>query len=821
MHLVVVESPAKARTIEAYLGKDYKVIASLGHIRDLPSSEGSVRPDNNFEMIWELGEKGKKQTKTINEALKGSDSLILATDPDREGEAIAWHVLQVLQEKGSLKDKHVSRVTFNAITKKEVTEAIKNPRELDKEMVEAYLARRALDYLVGFTLSPVLWRKLPGAKSAGRVQSVALRLICEREIEIESFKAQEYWSIENLFAYEDQQPFKAKLTHINRKKLEQFDLTSKQDSEDSAKIIKENDYQITEIKEKNVSRKPSAPFITSTLQMEASRKLNMSAKNTMMTAQRLYENGLITYMRTDGVQIGKDSVVDIREAINNIFGDNFLPLNPIEYSNNVANAQEAHEAIRPTDPKKSPESIENNIGKDEYELYSLIWKRTLSSQMRKWEGLRTSIIITNESNEIRFRASGTVTTFEGFRTLYEEGRKDVKEDSQDLPKLEKGNHLNLIEIEQNQHFTKAPPRYSEASLVKSLEERGIGRPSTYASIISVLQDRNYVRIDKKYFYPEDKGRLVTSFLENFFEQYVGYDFTAELEQNLDKVSNGEVNWKDFLNDFWGEFNNCSTKALELRTREILDKLNESLGNHIFKSEEGKVERKCPKCVDGILSLKTSRNGAFIGCSLYPDCKYTRPFGSNNVEPKVIGIDPNTNKNVNLLVGRYGPYLQIDSDDEETKPKRAAIPKTIDPSDINIELALNLLSLPRTVGIHPEDGNEIKAGLGRFGPYVVHDGIFASLTNVEELFSLGLNRAIDLIEEKKANPGRGKASKSIKELGKDPKDETIIKLMDGRYGPYVKSGKINASVPKDMNLNQVTLEIAIDLIKNQKMKKKKK
>ena len=547
MHLVVVESPAKAKTIEGYLGSDYKVIASLGHIRDLPSSEGSVKPDEDFKMIWELGDKGKKQAKTLNEAVKNSESLILATDPDREGEAIAWHVLEVLQEKGSLADKKISRVTFNAITKKEINEAINNPREIDTEMVQAYLARRALDYLVGFTLSPVLWRKLPGARSAGRVQSVALRLICEREIEIESFIPQEYWSINGHFSYEDNDPFEAKLTHFDSKKLEQFDINNEDRSEEIKLAIQEASFKITDIQEKNVSRKPSPPFITSTLQMEASRKLNMTAKVTMMTAQKLYEAGLITYMRTDGVQIGKESIEEIRSSIGAIYGEDFLPDELRDYQGNIANAQEAHEAIRPTDPKKTPDIVKNELNDDQYGLYSLIWKRTLASQMENWRGMRTTVLINNEDGDISFRASGTVTVFEGFRALYEEGRAEDKEELQNLPKLVKDSSLANIKINTNQHFTKPPPRFSEPSLVKSLEEKGIGRPSTYASIISVLQDRNYVRLDKRYFYPEDKGRLVTSFLESFFRQYVGYDFTAQLEENLDKVSNGEMNWKDFLN----------------------------------------------------------------------------------------------------------------------------------------------------------------------------------------------------------------------------------------------------------------------------------
>ena len=507
MHLVVVESPAKAKTIEGYLGSDYKVIASLGHIRDLPSSEGSVKPDEDFKMIWELGDKGKKQAKTLNEAVKNSESLILATDPDREGEAIAWHVLEVLQEKGSLADKKISRVTFNAITKKEINEAINNPREIDTEMVQAYLARRALDYLVGFTLSPVLWRKLPGARSAGRVQSVALRLICEREIEIESFIPQEYWSVNSHFSYEDNDPFEAKLTHFDSKKLEQFDINNEDRSEEIKLAIQESSFKITDIQEKNVSRKPSPPFITSTLQMEASRKLNMTAKVTMMTAQKLYEAGLITYMRTDGVQIGKESIEEIRSSIGAIYGEDFLPDELRDYQGNIANAQEAHEAIRPTDPKKTPDIVKNELNDDQYGLYSLIWKRTLASQMENWRGMRTTVLINNEDGDISFRASGTVTVFEGFRALYEEGRAEDKEELQNLPKLVKDSSLANIKINTNQHFTKPPPRFSEPSLVKSLEEKGIGRPSTYASIISVLQDRNYVRLDKRYFYPEDKGRF--------------------------------------------------------------------------------------------------------------------------------------------------------------------------------------------------------------------------------------------------------------------------------------------------------------------------
>ena len=822
MHIVVVESPAKAKTIEGYLGSDYKVIASFGHIRDLPSSEGSVQPDNDFEMLWEMDAKGKKQTKIIQDALKSASSLILATDPDREGEAIAWHVLQALKEKGSLKDKEVSRVTFNAITKKIVTEAIASPRELDNELIDAYLARRALDYLVGFTLSPVLWRKLPGARSAGRVQSVALRLLCEREIEIESFDPKEYWSINALLSHSDHSPFKASLTHLNGKKLEQFDIKNAEEA-DKIKIKLENsDFIVKEIDEKEVSRKPSPPFITSSLQMEASRKLGMSAKNTMQVAQRLYQNGLITYMRTDGVQIGEEGISEIRSTIDKVFGDDYVPTNSNTYASKVTNAQEAHEAIRPTDTNINPERMNGDFSKEEKDLYALIWKRTLASQMQNWRGLRTTINISNKEMDINLRVSGTVTLFNGFRTLYEEGRKDSsKEEIQELPKLEKEQELNKIDIENNQHFTKAPPRFSEATLVKSLEEKGIGRPSTYASIISVLQDRQYVRIENRYFHPEAKGRLLSSFLENFFKQYVSYNFTADLEKNLDKVSNGEVNWKEFLNSFWKEFSVCANSALELRTREILDTLNESIGHHVFKDENGEINRKCPKCDGGELSLKTSRNGAFVGCSSYPDCKYTRSFGSGgqNVEAKILGKYPGTDEDIHLLIGRYGPYVQIgDGEDKEVKPKRSSIPKTIDPADLNLEKAIDLLSLPRVIGLHPEDNKEITGALCRFGPYLLHEGVYANLQNVDELFTIGLNRAVDLIEEKRSNPGRGRGSKTLKELGNHPKDKKPINLMDGKYGPYVKHGKKNVSIPKDNSPDDITLDIAIDLLNKPKKKK---
>ena len=822
MHVVVVESPAKAKTIESYLGSSYKVIASFGHIRDLPSSEGSVKPDNNFEMSWEMDTKGKKQTKIIQDALKSANSLILATDPDREGEAIAWHVLQALNEKGGLKDKEVSRVTFNAITKKTVTEAIENPRELDTELIDAYLARRALDYLVGFTLSPVLWRKLPGARSAGRVQSVALRLLCEREIEIESFIPKEYWSINTFLTFEDNPTFKASLTHFDSKKLDQFDIKTSDEAEKIKTLLENSNFVVEKIDEKEVSRKPSPPFITSSMQMEASRKLGMSAKNTMQVAQRLYQNGLITYMRTDGVQIGEEGVNEIRSSINKIYGDEYLPSKSNEYKSKITNAQEAHEAIRPTDASMSPERIGSEFSKEEKDLYGLIWKRTIASQMENWRGLRTTINISNNEKDVYLRVSGTVTVFDGYRTLYEEGRKEDKpQDSQELPKLEKGQLLNLINTETNQHFTKAPPRYSEATLVKSLEEKGIGRPSTYASIISVLQDRQYVIIENRYFKPEAKGRLLSSFLENFFTQYVSYNFTADLEKNLDKVSNGEINWKDFLNNFWNEFSVCADSALELRTREILDKLNESIGGHVFKDENGEVNRQCPKCSEGELSLKTSRNGAFVGCSEYPDCKYTRSFGTSEkkIEEKILGKDPSSGEDIHLLIGRYGPYVQIGlNEDKDKKPKRSSIPKTIDPSDLTIEKAIDLLSLPKVIGIHPDDSKEITGAIGPYGPYLLHEGVYANLQNVDELFTIGLNRAVDLIEEKRANPGRGRGSKVIKELGNHPKDKKPIKLMDGKYGPYVKYGKLNVSVPKEKNIDDVDIDVAIDLLNKPKKKK---
>ena len=822
MHVVVVESPAKAKTIESYLGSSYKVIASFGHIRDLPSSEGSVKPDNNFEMSWEMDTKGKKQTKIIQDALKSANSLILATDPDREGEAIAWHVLQALNEKGGLKDKEVSRVTFNAITKKTVTEAIENPRELDTELIDAYLARRALDYLVGFTLSPVLWRKLPGARSAGRVQSVALRLLCEREIEIESFIPKEYWSINTFLTFEDNPTFKASLTHFDSKKLDQFDIKTSDEAEKIKTLLENSNFVVEKIDEKEVSRKPSPPFITSSMQMEASRKLGMSAKNTMQVAQRLYQNGLITYMRTDGVQIGEEGVNEIRSSINKIYGDEYLPSKSNEYKSKITNAQEAHEAIRPTDASMSPERIGSEFSKEEKDLYGLIWKRTIASQMENWRGLRTTINISNNEKDIYLRVSGTVTVFDGYRTLYEEGRKEDKpQDSQELPKLEKGQLLKLINTETNQHFTKAPPRYSEATLVKSLEEKGIGRPSTYASIISVLQDRQYVIIENRYFKPEAKGRLLSSFLENFFTQYVSYNFTADLEKNLDKVSNGEINWKDFLNNFWNEFSVCADSALELRTREILDKLNESIGGHVFKDENGEVNRQCPKCSEGELSLKTSRNGAFVGCSEYPDCKYTRSFGTSEkkIEEKILGKDPSSGEDIHLLIGRYGPYVQIGlNEDKDKKPKRSSIPKTIDPSDLTIEKAIDLLSLPKVIGIHPDDSKEITGAIGPYGPYLLHEGVYANLQNVDELFTIGLNRAVDLIEEKRANPGRGRGSKVIKELGNHPKDKKPIKLMDGKYGPYVKYGKLNVSVPKEKNIDDVDIDVAIDLLNKPKKKK---
>ena len=827
-NVVIVESPAKAKTINKYLGPDYHVLASYGHVRDLPPKDGSVLPDEDFAMSWLVDSKSKSRISDISKAVREADRLILATDPDREGEAISWHVLQILNDKKLLKDKPVERVVFNAITKKSVEEAMANPRQIDAALVDAYLARRALDYLVGFTLSPVLWRKLPGARSAGRVQSVALRLICDREAEIEQFKPQEYWSIIAQLANGAGEQFEARIAEFGGEKLQRLDISS----EDQAMAIKAHleaaSLSIAKVESKPTRRNPFAPFTTSTLQQDASRKLGFSAKRTMQVAQKLYEGidiggettGLITYMRTDGVEITPEAIGPIRDRISNQYGSRYLPEKPRVYTSKAKNAQEAHEAIRPTNVERSPDEMARFLDDDQKRLYDLIWKRTVASQMASAEIERTSVdIVADKGGETAMlRATGSVVRFEGFLGVYETKISDDEdEDGKRLPALNEGEQVKRESVEAKQHFTEPPPRFSEASLIRRMEELGIGRPSTYATTLSTLQDRDYVRLEKKRFHPESKGRVVTSFLESFFDRYVEYDFTAGLEEQLDRISNGELAWKDVLRDFWKQFSASVDEIKDLRVAQVLDMLNEELAPLAFPAkEDGTDPRICPNCGQGQLSLKVGKFGAFIGCSNYPECNFTRQLGAaDNGEsedapagPQVLGNDPDTGEEVSLRSGRFGPYVQR-GDGKEAK--RSSIPKGWNPAEIDFEKALQLLSLPREVGTHPETGKPISAGIGRYGPFVLHEGLYANLDSPEEVFSVGINRAVDALAEKAAKGGgRRGAQQALKQLGEHP-DGGPVTVKDGRYGPYVNHGKVNATLPKDKDPQSVTLEEALELI----------
>ncbi|MEN5114440.1 type I DNA topoisomerase [Brevundimonas diminuta] len=828
MNLVIVESPAKAKTINKYLGSDYKVLASYGHVRDLPSKDGSVLPDDDFAMHWEVDAKASKRLSEIAEAAKASDRVILATDPDREGEAISWHVLEILNKKKALKDKDVQRVTFNAITKSAVLEAMANPRQLDMELVDAYLARRALDYLVGFNLSPVLWRKLPGARSAGRVQSVALRIVVDREMEIERFKAQEYWSIEaDLIA--DSPPFTARLVKHEGKRVQRLDIVSEAMAMAAREAVHSGDFTIKSVEKKPAKRSPAPPFTTSTLQQEAARKLGFTAQRTMQAAQKLYEGvddtgGLITYMRTDGVYVTPEGITQAREAIGQRFGPAYVPAEPRYYKTKAKNAQEAHEAIRPTNILRSPDTL--RLENDLQRLYELIWKRMIASQMESARLDRTTVEIETPDGQTGLRATGQVVAFDGFIAAYEEGRDEKQKGAEDdedeggrLPALKEGAKAKVEAIRTDQHFTEPPPRFSEATLVKKLEELGIGRPSTYASILTTLRDREYVRMDKNRFFPEDKGRLVTAFLEQFFAKWVEYDFTAALETQLDEVSAGDLDWKTLLRRFWQDFHAATQAAGELRTTAILDHLNEALGPHIFPDKgDGSNPRECPLCHQGQLSLKTSRFGAFIGCSRYPECKYTRPVASPDAADggaesgdRELGVDPATGQPVHLKIGRFGPYVETTPPDAD-KPKRSSLPKGWSPASIDLEKALRLLSLPRDVGPHPEDGKMITASLGRYGPFVAHAGTYANVADIEEVFDVGLNRAVALLAEKRAGrAGRASAAAPLKELGAHPETGEAVQVMAGRYGPYVKSGKINATLPKGTAPEDMTMEAALPLL----------
>ncbi|WP_116654162.1 type I DNA topoisomerase [Pelagibacterium sediminicola] len=818
MKVVIVESPAKAKTINKYLGKDFEVLASFGHIRDLPSKDGSVRPDEDFAMSWEVDTASKKRLSDIAKAVKGADELILATDPDREGEAISWHLLDVLREKRAIKkDMPVKRVVFNAITKDAVTEAMKKPRDIDAPLVDAYLARRALDYLVGFTLSPILWRKLPGSRSAGRVQSVALRLVTEREEEIERFKPQEYWSVLSTLA-QNGKSFEARLYSVDGEKTDKLAVKTGEDAEALKKAIEAGTFRVSSVEKKPTKRNPYAPFTTSTLQQDASSRLSLSPSRTMQIAQRLYEDGLITYMRTDAVQMAPEAIEAARRVIGKEFGAEYVPEKPRLYQTKAKNAQEAHEAIRPTDLGKHPDTL-RNIDPDQHKLYQLIWRRALASQMRSAEIERTTadIAVATAGRAITLRAVGSVITFPGFLGVYGvEKTGEDDEDSRELPALKEGDTPALEKVDIEQHFTQPPARYTEASLIKKMEELGIGRPSTYAATLGTLKDRDYIRLEKRALIPEDRGRLVTAFLQSFFTRYVEYGFTAGLEEELDEISAGEIDYKEVLRRFWKDFSHQAEEIKDLRVSQVLDALNELLGDHIFPArEDGSDPRLCPTCGTGQLSLKLGKFGAFIGCSNYPDCRHTQQLsesatGQANEAAQgdgVLGTDPETGLDVFLKTGRFGPYVQLGEDKE---PKRSSLPKGWNAASMDLEKALKLLSLPREIGTHPESGKPITAGIGRYGPFVLHDGTYANLPDVEEVFTVGLNRAVTLIAEKKAGGGRGRAAAAAPIQTFEHADGPVT-VRAGRYGPYVNQGKINATLPRDLAPEAVTLEKALELI----------
>jgi len=881
-NLVIVESPAKAKTINKYLGADYSVVASFGHVRDLPAKNGSVDPANNFAMLWEVGERSHKPLADIIARAKKSETVYLATDPDREGEAISWHVLEYLKEKHVADKVKIKRVTFNEITKTAVQEAFKHARDIDANLVDAYLARRALDYLVGFTLSPVLWRKLPGSRSAGRVQSVALRLICEREAEIEIFRPEEYWSIEALLQTKEGKSFTSRLALLDGKKIEKMTINNKDTADTAVGRIKSGSYTVKTIEKKQVRRHPYPPFITSTLQQEASRKLRFSATKTMRTAQKLYEGveiggettGLITYMRTDGVTLSGEAIEATRQLIKNKFGETYLPEQPRAYKSKVKNAQEAHEAIRPTDLFRTPESVSEYLDDDEARLYELIWKRTVACQMESAVLDQVAVDIANADGKVVLHATGSIITFDGFLKLYREEMEDEERDAADeerrLPPLKEGDALKLEDVTPHQHFTQPPPRFTEASLVKKLEELGIGRPSTYASILQVLQDRDYVKLDNRRFIPESRGRIVTAFLINFFKQYVEYNFTANLEEQLDSISAGDVAWKKVLQEFWGGFSEAVGKTTDLKITDVINALEEDLAAVLFP-DKGPDARECPQCKEGTLSLKLGKFGAFVGCSSYPDCRYTRPVltagtdadgDANPAEgfaPKELGVDPATNLPVTLRFGPYGPYVQlgmpvikpVEKTEEEDevkpakkgkgakdekgeakkprkkkaaageKPKRAPVPKNMDPQSVDLPKALGLLSLPREVGLHPETKEMIKAGIGRFGPFLVHQGKFKSIPadDPDGVLTIGLNRAVDLLAQaSKARGGGGFGT--LKELGAHPEDGKPVNISKGRFGPYIRHGGVNATIPKSVPVEEVTLQQAVEWLAAKKPAKGK-
>ncbi len=839
MYVVVVESPAKAKTITKYLGKDFRVLASYGHVRDLPAKNGSVDPDRNFAMVWQVDARGDKQIRAIAAAVKGAERLYLATDPDREGEAISWHIAEELARRDALDGVEVKRVVFNEVTKRAVTEAFDRPRELNKELIEAYLARRALDYLVGFTLSPVLWRKLPGSRSAGRVQSVALRLICEREAELEIFRAREYWTVDARLSGPSEEPFKARLTHLKGRKLGKFDLGDESAAGAAALVLEQaRDFTVGAVERKTVRRNPQPAFTTSTLQQEASHKLGFGATRTMRTAQRLYEGieldgetvGLITYMRTDSVQVSSEAIESARSLIETKFGGSYVPAAPPVYKTKAKNAQEAHEAIRPTDLFRRPEDVARRLASDERKLYGLIWTRMLASQMESARLDQVRVDIAAQGGQAGLRATGTVVLFDGFLTLYQEGGDESRDNAAEdreaerhLPELLEGDRLIRLEVVPDQHFTQPPPRYGEASLVKKLEELGIGRPSTYASILQVLQDRDYVRLEKRRFVPEDRGRLVTAFLTSFFERYVQYNFTADLETQLDDISGGRKAWQAVLGQFWDAFAKKISETKDLSISNVIDALDRDLGPHFFPVNPDAPEkdpRACPTCGGGRLGLKLGRSGGFIGCSNYPNCRYTRPLavpnggedgaGAEFAGPRELGADPETGEIVTLRKGPYGLYVQRGEPTGpkgKNKPPRASLPKGFAPEDVSLNKALALLALPRTVGAHPDTGQPITAGIGRYGPYVKHEATYRNIPDGEDVLIIGLNRAVALIAEAPARRG----SNAGKQIGPHPSDGKPVTLHSGRYGPYVKHGRTIASLPKGESEDEISFERAVDLL----------
>jgi DNA topoisomerase-1 len=830
--VVVVESPAKAKTINKYLGDGYTVLASFGHVRDLPPKDGSVRPDEDFAMDWESDERGSRQVSAIAKAIKSGTTLYLATDPDREGEAISWHVRAMLEDRNALRGVTVHRVTFNEITRNAVTTAMKKPRLLDQPLIEAYLARRALDYLVGFTLSPVLWRKLPGSRSAGRVQSVALRLVCEREAEIEDFRAREYWTIEAQMATPAGAPFLARLTYLNGKKLDQFDLPNAAAAEAARQAVEAGAFSVATIERRRVRRNPNPPFTTSTLQQEASRKLGFGAQQTMRVAQQLYEGidiggetvGLITYMRTDGVQMAREAVHAIRDHVKASFGNDYLPAAPREYSTRAKNAQEAHEAIRPTDVDRRPDDVARTLSHDQARLYELIWKRAVASQMSQAEFDQVTVDMGDGAGAgTTLRANGSLLAFDGFLKLYREDRDDQGDDDDEtrvLPAMTEGDPLTRREVKSSQHFTQPPPRYTEASLVKKMEELGIGRPSTYASTLSVLRDRNYVRMDAKRLVPEDRGRLVTAFLTSFFTRYVDPGFTASLEEKLDEISDGRADWRAVMRAFWHDFSEAVEQTRELKISDVINALDDDLGSHFFPpKEDGGDPRLCPACNAGRLGLKLGRHGSFIGCSNYPACQYTRRLAVNAGEDgeetlkegmRVLGRDPATGEDITVRRGPYGLYVQQGeppppSDDKKAKkekPKRMSLPRGVDGETITLEQALGLLTLPRLIGLHPESREPMEAGIGRFGPYIRMGSVYASLDRDDDVLSVGQNRAVDLLAKKLAG---------VRTLGPHPKDGEAIMVKKGRFGPYAQHGKVVANLPRQLSMDDITLEAGIALL----------